>query len=147
MVGFTSEGMKDSPRNAQATREFVYNLATMPLSQAMSESSASLPHGENEFDYAGLEMAPSRLVKPPRVAKAPAALECRTVHCSELLDLDGKPTDRYLVIGQVIGVYINEEYIRDGRFDTVAAQSLARCGYRDYAVVERVFELLRPDER
>ncbi|NYT74990.1 flavin reductase family protein [Halomonas sp. QX-2] len=147
MVGFTSEGMKDSPRNAQATREFVYNLATMPLSQAMSESSASLPHGENEFDYAGLEMAPSRLVKPPRVARAPAALECRTVHYSELLDLDGKPTDRYLVIGQVVGVYINEEYIRDGRFDTVAAQSLARCGYRDYAVVERVFELLRPDER
>lgn len=146
MVVFSSEGMKDSSKNAKIMGEFVYNLATLPLAQAMSDSSASLPHGESEFEAAGLEMAPSRLVSPPRVAASPAALECRVAHFTELHDLEGNATDRFLVIGQVVGVHIDESFLREGRFDTAAAQVLARCGYRDYSVVQRVFELLRPDE-
>jgi len=147
IVGFSSEGLKDSPANAIATREFVFNLVTAPLAAAMNASSANVPHGVNEFELAGLEMAPSRLVKPGRVARSPAALECKVVHALELHDVDGKPTDRHLVIGQVVGVHIDDRYLKDGRFDTAAAQPLARCGYRDYAKVTEVFELLRPDDR
>jgi flavin reductase (DIM6/NTAB) family NADH-FMN oxidoreductase RutF len=146
IVAFSSEGMKDSPANAMATREFVFNLATAPLAAAMNASSENVPHGVDEFALAGLEMAPCRLVRPGRVARSPAALECKVLHAVELHDLDGRPTDRHLVIGQVVGVHIDDRYLKDGRFDTAAAQPLARCGYRDYATVTEVFELLRPDD-
>jgi flavin reductase (DIM6/NTAB) family NADH-FMN oxidoreductase RutF len=146
MIGFTSEGLKHSPRNARDTGEFVFNLATLPLAKAMNSTSTELPDGVNEFEFAGLEMAPSRTVKPPRVAATPAALECRVVHFTEFPDIGGKPTDRFLVVGQVTGVHIDEAYIKDGRFDSVKAQILARCGYRDYAVVDELFEMLRPTD-
>ncbi|MCE8021965.1 flavin reductase family protein [Halomonas sp. MCCC 1A11036] len=146
MVGFSSEGMKDTPRNARATREFVFNLATLPLARAMNDSAAALPPGESEFEFAGLEFAPSGKVRPPRVAGSPAALECRVVDCLELRDLEGRELDRHLIVGQVVGVHIDDAFLREGRFDTVAAQTLARCGYRDYAAVREVFELLRPGE-
>jgi flavin reductase (DIM6/NTAB) family NADH-FMN oxidoreductase RutF len=146
IVGFSSEGRKDTPANAMATREFVFNLVTAPLALAMNATSAHVPHGVNEFDLSGLEMAPCKLVRPGRVARSPAALECKVVHTLELHDVDGQPTDRHVVIGQVVGVHIDERYLKDGRFDTAAAQPLARCGYRDYATVTEIFELLRPDD-
>ncbi|UEM24488.1 flavin reductase family protein (plasmid) [Skermanella mucosa] len=146
MVGFTSEGLKHSMRNARDTREFVFNLVTLPLVDAMNKTSSEVPDGESEFEFAGLEMAPSTLVKPPRVAASPAALECRLVHFTEFHDIAGQPTDRYLAVGQVVGVHIDDHFIRDGRFDIVRAQTIARCGYRDYAVVSEVFELLRPTD-
>src|SRR6478672_11479399 len=77
IVGFSSTGRKDSQRNIEATGEFVANLATMRHAQAMNMTSAPVPHEVNEMELAGLTPAPSRLVKPPRVADAPAALECR----------------------------------------------------------------------
>jgi flavin reductase (DIM6/NTAB) family NADH-FMN oxidoreductase RutF len=146
IVGFSSEGLKDTPANAMATREFVFNLATAPLALAMNATSEHVPRGVNEFDLSGLEMAPCRLVRPSRVARSPAALECKVVHMLELHDVDGRPTDRHVVIGQVVGVHIDDRYLKDGRFDTAAAQPLARCGYRDYAIVTEIFELLRPDD-
>lgn len=147
VVGFSSEGMKDTPANAIATREFVFNLATAPLAAAMSASSARVAPGVNEFELAGLEMAPCRLVRPGRVAQSPAALECKVLQAIELHNLEGRPTDRHLVIGQVVGVHIDDRYLKDGRFDTAAAQPLARCGYRDYATVTEIFEMLRPDDK
>jgi flavin reductase (DIM6/NTAB) family NADH-FMN oxidoreductase RutF len=147
IVGFSSEGMKDTPANALATREFVFNLATAPLAAAMNATAANVPHGVDEFALAGLEMAPSRLVRPGRVAQSPAALECKVIHTLELHDLEGRPTDRHLVIGQVVGVHIDDRYLKDGLFDTAAAQPLARCGYRNYATVTEVFEMLRPDDQ
>jgi flavin reductase (DIM6/NTAB) family NADH-FMN oxidoreductase RutF len=146
MIGFTSEGLKHSPRNARDTGEFVFNLATLPLATAMNMTSSELPDGTNEFEFAGLEMAPSRLVQAPRVAASPAALECRVVHFTEFRDVDGRSTDRYLVVGQVVGVHIDEMFIQDGRFDSIRAQTIARCGYRDYVVVENRFEMLRPTD-
>src|SRR5437764_4581470 len=77
IVGFSSSGRKDSQRNVEATGEFVANLATRRQAEAVNLTSAALPHGVNEFEAAGLAAAPSRLVKPPRVADAPAALERR----------------------------------------------------------------------
>ena len=143
MVMFTSETMKHSAANAIATGEFVFNLCTHPLFDAMNTSSAALAAGENEFAAAGLETAPSRIVKAPRVAAAPAALECKVVQSMQLRDVDGNALEGWILIGQVVGVHIDEAFLRDGRFDTAAARPLARCGYRDYAVVTEMFEALR----
>jgi len=145
MIAFSSEGMKDSASFALQTREFVWNMPTWDLREAMNTTSAPLRRGANEFDHAGLEMAPSRMVEPPRVAASPCALECKVTETLTLSDLDGNATDRHLVIGQVVGVHLDERFIRDGQVDTAALKPIARCGYRgDYAVVTELFEMLRP---
>jgi flavin reductase (DIM6/NTAB) family NADH-FMN oxidoreductase RutF len=144
VVGFSSSGRKDSQSNAEETGEFV-NLATRRQAKAMNRTSAALPHGVNEFEVADLRAAPSRLVRPPRVADAPAALECRLLLLLPITDLDGKPTPNTLILGQVVGVHIDPAFLKNGLFDIVAAGTIARCGYRgDYAEVTRVFEMLRP---
>jgi len=144
ILGFSSEGMKDSATFARESGEFVANLASFDLFHKMSETSASLPRGSSEFVYAGLTMAECRLVKAPRVAEAHAAFECRLVEVIQLKRSTGEPLDNFLVLGEVVGVHIDEALIVDGRFDTAAAKPLARCGYQDYAVVEKVIPLPRP---
>lgn len=142
VVGFSSSGRKNSQRNVEETGEFVVNLATRRQAEAMDRTSAAMPHGANKFEAAGLRAAPSRLVKPPRVADAPAALECRLLLMLPIKDTDGKPTPYTLILGQVIGVHIDPAFLKDGLFDIVAAGTIARCGYRgDYAHVTRVFEI------
>jgi flavin reductase (DIM6/NTAB) family NADH-FMN oxidoreductase RutF len=146
IVGFSSEGRKDSLTNAEATGEFVCNLATEELAEAMNRTSAPVAAGVDEMALAGLAAAPSKNVCPPRVARSPAALECRVTQIMQLTDIDGRTLDNYLVLGQVIGVHIRRDYIKDGRFDTAAARPIARCGYRgDYTTVESLFEMLRPN--
>ncbi len=144
LIGFSSDGYKHSARNANDTGEFVFNLSTLELADQMNCTSAAVDDGVNEFELAKLEMAPCRLVKPPRVAAAAAALECKLISCTELADMDGRPVDQWWVVGQVVATHINDRFIKDGRFDTAGARPLARCGYHDYAVTEGVFELLRP---
>ena len=144
IVGFSSEGCKDSASFARDSGEFVANLASRDLMQAMNLTSAALPRGDSEFVHAGLAMAPCRLVKAPRVAEAHAALECKVVGVTPLKDSRGETIDAYLVLGEVVAFHIDDALIRDGRFDTAAAQPLARCGYQDYAVVESLIALARP---
>jgi flavin reductase (DIM6/NTAB) family NADH-FMN oxidoreductase RutF len=145
IVGFSSEGRKDSLVNAEATGEFVCNLATEELAEAMNRTSAPVAPGVDEMTLAGLEAAPSRNVRPPRVARTPAALECRVTQIMQLTDVDGRKIDNYLVLGQVVGVHLRRDYIKDGRFDTAAARPIARCGYRgDYTTVTSIFEMIRP---
>jgi flavin reductase (DIM6/NTAB) family NADH-FMN oxidoreductase RutF len=144
IVGFSSEGCKDSASFARDSGEFVANLASRDLMQAMNLTSAALPRGDSEFIHAGLAMAPCRLVKAPRVAEAHAALECKVVSVIPLKDSRGETIDAYLVLGEVVAFHIDDALIRDGRFDTAAAQPLARCGYQDYAVVESLIALARP---
>ena len=144
MVMFSSSGNKHSSANVAATNEFVCNLATWDLREAMNETSAAVERDVNEFEHAGLTMAPSRLVRPPRVAESPAALECRAVQMFRPVDLAGRETDQYVVIGQVIGVFIDDAYLRDGRFDMTLARTIARCGYMDYAVTDTLFQMRRP---
>lgn len=146
MVAFSSEGYKDSARNAEATGEFVCNLATEELSDGMNASAATVAPDVDEFVLARLATAPCRLVKPLRVAAAPAVLECKVTEVVHLRDLDGRDIDRHLVIGQVVGVHIDERYLDNGMFQTARAVPLARCGYREYAKVASVFEMLRPGE-
>lgn len=146
MVMFTTETMKHSASNAIATGEFVCNLCTLPLFEAMNISSGALAAGESEFAAAGLATAPSRIVRAPRVAAAPAAFECRVAQSLRLQDAVGVELNGWMVIGEVVGVHIDEAFLREGRFDTAAAQPVARCGYRDYAVVTELFEALRPTD-
>ena len=144
IVGFSSEGCKDSASFARDSGEFVANLASRDLMGAMNLTSAALPRGASEFVHAGLAMAPCRLVKAPRVAEAHAALECKVVGVTALKDSRGEAIDAYLVLGEVVAFHIDDALIRDGRFDTAAAQPVARCGYQDYAVVESLIALARP---
>ncbi|MCO4055116.1 MAG: flavin reductase family protein [Bosea sp.] len=144
IVVFSSEGRKDAVTFVEETGEFTCSLATYDMAQQMSLTSAPLPRGTSEFGHAGLETEESQLVKPPRVKGTPAALECRLLSISELTDLEGRKIDRFMVLGQVIGVYIDERYVVDGRFDIARARTIARCGYSDYAVVDQVFSIQRP---
>lgn len=144
VVMFSSEGHKDAVAFIEQTGEFTCSLVTKTLDQQMNLTSAPLPRGTSEYDYSGLATAPSRFVKPPRVAASPTALECKLLSIQELKDLDGKPTDRWIVMGQVVGVYIDDRFLKDGLFDTAMAQPIARCGYHDYAVVDKVFSIIRP---
>jgi flavin reductase (DIM6/NTAB) family NADH-FMN oxidoreductase RutF len=144
MVLFSSEGPKDSLVFVEETKEFVCNLATFDLRNAVVETSGQFPRGVNEMDQCGLAPAPSRLVRPPRVAASPCALECRLLQIVDVKDLQGRPSTRYVVFGQVVGVHIDDRFIKDGRLDTAAMQPLARCGYTDYSVVDKVFAMARP---
>jgi flavin reductase (DIM6/NTAB) family NADH-FMN oxidoreductase RutF len=145
IVCFSSEGRKDSLDFAEETGEFVCNLATWDLREAMNLTSAPYPRGIDEMREAGLTPAPSRLVKPPRVAQAPCALECKWLQTVSVRDLDGRPIDRHVVFGQVVGVHIEDRFIRNGLLDTAAMKPIARCGYNEYAVVEAVFSIVRPE--
>lgn len=138
------EGRKDSENNAIATGEFVCNLVTYDLRNAMSETSVHLPSDESEVLRAGLEMAPSKRVKPPRVAAAPAALEC-VVTDSMPVKHRGGVHDYRMVFGEVVGIHINDDFVTDGRVDTAAMQVLTRMGYDEYAVLDRAFRMARPD--
>jgi len=145
MLAFSSAGPKDSATFATELREFVWNLATWELREQMNETSAPLPRGQSEFERAGLELAPSRLVAPPRVAASPCAMECRVVHHLELRDLDGETFGQHLVIGQVVGVHLDESQIDAGVVDSGALGAIARCGGpADYTIVERIFRMVRP---
>ena len=144
IVMFSSEGPKHSVAFAEETKEFVCSLATYDLRAAMNETSAPLARGVNEMQAAGLAPAPSRFVKPPRVAASPCALECRWLKTVKLDDIDGRALDRYVVFGQVVGVYIDDRFLKNGKLDTAAMKPIARCGYDQYAVVESVFAMQRP---
>jgi flavin reductase (DIM6/NTAB) family NADH-FMN oxidoreductase RutF len=85
-------------------------------------------------------------MKAPRVAASPASLECRVAQSFQLKDASGRALEGWMIIGEVVGVHIADAYLRDGRFDTLAAVPLARCGYRDYSAVTEMFEALRPTD-
>jgi flavin reductase (DIM6/NTAB) family NADH-FMN oxidoreductase RutF len=144
IVMFSSENKKDAVAFIEETGEFTCSLVTKALDQQMNLTSAPLPRGESEYAHAGLEMAPSRFVRPPRVAASPAALECKLLSIQQLADLDGNQVPRWMVLGQVVGIFIDDAYVRDGRFDTAGANPIARCGYADYAEVDALFSITRP---
>lgn len=144
-VMFASGGIKDSLRNILETGEFVCSLATWDLRHAVNISSAVVPYGVNEFPIAGLTTAPSKFVKPPRVKESPAALECR-LH--QVVELPGgaKGVNYNVVIGQVVGVYVDDAFVRNGAVETQDLLPIARLGGKDYAVIrpDNVFPIGRP---
>ncbi|GJD90566.1 MULTISPECIES: flavin reductase family protein [Methylobacterium] len=146
MVAFSSSGRKDAMTFAEEGGDFVCNLASHGLREAMNDSSAPLPRGESEFAHTGLATAPSRKVRAPRVAEAAAAIECRWLQTVPLRPLDGSEPANFLVIGQVVSIYIDDRFVADGRVDTAAMEPILRGGYFDYFRItpENRFEMRRP---
>ena len=144
LVMFSSEGEKDSVVFARESGEFVVNLVGQALVEQMNASAVDAPRGVSEFDYAGLTPALSRMVRPPRVEGALAALECKVTEILEPKGLDGKTGERFVVFGEVVGIHIDEAVMTDGLFDIVKAGTVARLGYMDYAAVTETFQMRRP---
>jgi flavin reductase (DIM6/NTAB) family NADH-FMN oxidoreductase RutF len=144
LVMFCSSGMKDSASFAIDSGEFVVNLATYDLAEALNRSSAPAPRGVSEFAIAGLTEAPCRLVAAPRVAESPAALECKVTQSFRPMGIDGPSPSAVMVIGQVVGIHIDERILRDGMIAVDLAQPLTRLGYLDYAATREVFAMHRP---
>lgn len=144
MVMFSSGGRKDALTFIEETGEFTCSIVSWEQRDAMNRTSAPLPRGQNEFDYAGLQPEPSVLVRPPFVRGAPAALECKLVRVVELTPLDGSPAGYTMAIGQVVGVHIDDRVLRDGLVDSLALQIVSRAGYHDYFLADNKFALTRP---
>lgn len=144
MLMFSSEGLKDSARNAAETGEFVFNYVSQDLEAEMNATSTPAPAGISEFDHVGIERAESRIVAAPRVAKAKAALECKVTSLIEIVDVNGDKTGAITIIGQVMGVHIDESVVRDGRFDVSLAKPVTRLGYLDFGLTDGLHELPRP---
>jgi flavin reductase (DIM6/NTAB) family NADH-FMN oxidoreductase RutF len=150
IIGFCSIGWKDSVANVDATGEFVWNLATRPLAEAMNETSASLPSDQDEFVRSGLTPVPSTSIAPPRVLESPVNFECLLTQLIQLRDVGGQDIESWLVLGQVVAVHNDRHLLVDGVYDTAAAQPILRAGGpADYAAIgpEAMFGMTRPDDR
>jgi flavin reductase (DIM6/NTAB) family NADH-FMN oxidoreductase RutF len=145
LVMFSSSGHKDSVTNIEETGVFTCSLASRHLADPMNTSSAAVPRGVDEFDLAELTPVTGRLVDAPYVGEAYAALECRMTQIFRPLDLEGRESDNWMVIGQVVGIHISPEILRDGRIDMGVARPLGRMGYMDYCDGgAEVFAMTRP---
>ncbi|MEP6720057.1 MAG: flavin reductase family protein [Variovorax sp.] len=145
LVAFASDGLKDSLRNALHQGEFVINTVTEELAEAMNASSTSTK--EDEFALAGVTSTPSRLLRTPRVARSPVALECRVVEARPLCDLSGAAVKSWLLIGEVVGVSLDAQLVRTGRFDWEDTRRVLRAGGpSDYHWVgkENLLRMKRP---
>lgn len=147
IIGFASLEEKDTLRNVRATGEFVWNLATRPLAEAMNASSASVPPEVDEFALAALDSLPSRLVDAPRVALSPVNFECRVSQIVQLQSALGEAVNTWLVLGEVVAVHIDAALLPGGVYDTAAAQPILRGGGpADYFWIgkEQLFRMKRP---
>lgn len=144
MIMFSSSGFKDSVSFIEETGEFTASLVSDHLKEQMNASSVNAPRGVSEFDYAGLTVAHSKLIAAPFVKEAYAALECVLVEIKRLQDKEGRPTDNYMVIGEVVGVHIDESVLTDGLFDIKKAKPVTRLGYMDFATTDEVYQMFRP---
>ncbi len=148
IIGFSSTTWKDSVENIQATKEFVWNLATMDLAQQMNATAAHVARDVSEFSIAGLTAVPGRLVNVPRVAESPVSFECRLTQIIQLQDANGDKAQAWLTLGEVVAVHIDKAMIKDGVYQTALARPIVRAGRRgDYFEItpEAMFEMVRPD--
>jgi flavin reductase (DIM6/NTAB) family NADH-FMN oxidoreductase RutF len=145
LIGFSSVGYKDTLRNIEETREFVWNLVTKPIAEAMNATCANVPPDVNEFTVAGLTEAPSRKVAPPRVAESPVSFECKLSQILRLKGADGTDTNSWLVLGEVVAVHIAKRLLKDGIYDTAAGHPVLRAGGpADYFELGEKFKMVRP---
>ena len=145
LIGFASQGRKDSLANCEATGEFVWNLATRAQAEAMNASSAS--DDSDEFTLAGLEALPSRLVAAPRVAGSPVQFECKVTQIVRLETTERHALDQWLVLGEAVGIHIDTALLEDGIYQTARAHPIVRGGGpADYFEIteDALFHMRRP---
>lgn len=150
IIGFSSQGYKDSVRNIEATGEFCWNLVSRSLVNAMNKTSAAVGSNVDEFDLSELERIDSTLINVPRVKDSPVSMECRLTDIVQLKEANGKLCDSWLVMGEVVGVHISQSVITNGIYDTLLAEPVMRGGGPgDYFTIEEhnKFQLLRPTEK
>jgi flavin reductase (DIM6/NTAB) family NADH-FMN oxidoreductase RutF len=135
------DGTKDSVANIRDTGVFCVNIVEYAMRDAMNASSKTLPADVDEFAHAGLTREECQEIACARVAGAPAALECRL---TQIIKLEGETN--FLVLGEVVGVHMRDDCMVNGMFDVTKFQPLARLGYKDYARIDTLFSLVRPDE-
>jgi flavin reductase (DIM6/NTAB) family NADH-FMN oxidoreductase RutF len=138
------EPVKDSIANIRATGEFACNIVSQALKDAMNLSSGTYQPEVDEFELVGLTRAPGRSISAPHVAEAPAVLECRLVRIIDDLPSWREHAFNIMVIGEVVGVHVDEAILKDGRVDVRAYNPVARLGYMDYTTVTDVWEMHRP---
>ena len=132
---------KDTLRNVRETREFVVNIVTYELAEAMNLTSGEYDASVNEFEVAKVTPAPSKIVRPPRVAESPVSFECR-LH--QILDFSQRPTSSSLVIGQVVSIHLDDAHIKDGKLDRNSLDLIGRMGGIQYTRTTQRFEMVRP---
>ena len=140
-VMFASTGRKDSVTNIEETGVFAVNIVEWKSREKMNQSSGTYPAGTDEFTLANVERTDCATIPCPRVADAPASLECRM---TDIIMLRGK--DNFLILGEVTGVHLRDDCVTDGHFDVAKFQPIARSGYQNYTAVKEVFRMLRPGE-
>ena len=132
---------KDTVSNIIETGEFVCNMATHDLRDAVARSAEISDPSVDELAAVGLSRAHSSLVKPPRVLESPVHLECK-FHTTLILPGYTATNTTHVVIGQVVGVHIDDdEFTPDGKIDIARLRPLARMGYQDYASIDKTFEI------
>jgi flavin reductase (DIM6/NTAB) family NADH-FMN oxidoreductase RutF len=132
---------KDTLHNVRETGEFVINLVTYELAEAMNLTSGDYDSSVDEFELAKVASAPSKVVRPRRVAKSPVSFECK-LH--QILDFNPEPEGGSLVIGQIVLIHINEQHIKEGRLDRNSLDLIGRMGGMQYTRTTERFEMVRP---
>jgi flavin reductase (DIM6/NTAB) family NADH-FMN oxidoreductase RutF len=144
-VGRRPEGeWKDTARNALASGEFVVNIVNMDVAEQMNRTSGDYPYGMSEFEIAGVTPAASQLVRPPRVAEAPSALECRL---AQTVNLGQAPHGNLLLFGEVVSFYVRDDLYANGRIDAARLRPLGRLAGNQYLKPGEIFEMIRPKYR
>ncbi len=145
IIGFCSVGRKDSLNNIEQTGEFVWNLATRSLAEQMNQSCAPVAAEVSEFELSGLTAAPSSLVKVPRVDETPVAFECKVSQIVQLKRADQALVPSWLILGEVVAVHIADHLLKNGIYDTAAAEPILRGGGpADYFELGNLFKMARP---
>ena len=132
---------KDTLRNVRETREFVVNVVTHELAEAMNLTSGEYDASVNEFELAKLTPQPSRIVRPPRVAESPVSFECKL---DQILDFSQAPTGASLVIGKIVSIHIDDAHLREGKLDRNSLDLIGRMGGMQYTRTTQRFEMVRP---
>ena len=135
------DGTKDSVSNIRDTGVFAVNIVEYAMRDQMNVTSGPWEKEVDEFDKAAIQRAPCETIACSRVANAPATLECKL---TEIVTLKGEAN--FVVLGEVIGVHLRDDAVKDGMFDILSYEPLTRLGYRDYSRITDAFELKRPGE-
>jgi flavin reductase (DIM6/NTAB) family NADH-FMN oxidoreductase RutF len=132
---------KDTLRNIRETKEFVINMVSYELGEAMNLTSGDYDASIDEFELAKVASAPSNIVRPRRVAESPVSFECKLY---QILDFNPAPEGGSLVIGEIVSIHINEQHLKEGRLDRNSLDLIGRMGGMQYARTTQRFEMVRP---